>query len=149
MDVGCLAPEFSGRTYTGENIRLSDFTGKHPVVLYFYPKDNTRVCTKEACMFRDNYSALREAGAVVIGVSKDSEHSHQQFAKEHQLPFYLLSDKDGHLHHTYGVSKTFGLLPARVTFVIGQDGLIKNKISSLLSAEKHVDEALKTVQSLK
>ncbi|MGZ3582091.1 MAG: peroxiredoxin, partial [Ktedonobacterales bacterium] len=118
VQVDDAAPDFALPTQGGTLVRLSDFLGKQAVVLYFYPKDNTRGCTAEACAFRDSYEVFKDAGAEVIGVSSDSEESHQQFATQHRLPFVLLSDRDGELRKRYGVPTTFGLVPGRVTYII-------------------------------
>src|SRR5215470_9461160 len=93
VQVGDLAPDFTLPDQSGRPISLRDFLKKKHIVLYFYPRDNTSICTEEACAFRDSYEALKGIGAEVIGISSDSVESHQQFAKEHQLPFMLLSDE--------------------------------------------------------
>jgi peroxiredoxin Q/BCP len=118
------------------------------VVLYFYPKDNTSMCTKQACGFRDAYEELVEAGAVVIGVSADPLQRHRAFATSQNLPFLLLSDRDGSLRRAYGVRKLLGVLPGRVTYVIDKQGIIRHAFSALFSAEEHVTEALKVVHEL-
>lgn len=145
VQVGNRAPDFSLPNQRGELIRLSDFTGKRAVVLYFYPKDNTAGCTREACAFRDSYEAFTDAGAEVIGVSSDPPDSHAGFAGQHRLPFILLSDAGGAVRKRYGVPRTFGLLPGRVTYVIDRDGIVRHIFSNLFAAERHVTEALKTL----
>src|SRR5436305_15064486 len=102
------ATDFTLPSLTGEPVRLASFLGKKDIVLYFYPKDLTPGCTAEACAFRDSYEVFKDAGAEVIGISSDSEESHQQFAKEHQLPFILLSDVDGVIRKRFGVPTAFG-----------------------------------------
>ena len=146
--VGDIAPDFSLPSQKGEQVSLQDFRGKANVVLYFYPKDNTPGCTTEACTFRDSYEVFKEAGAEVIGVSSDSAESHQQFARKNHLPFILLSDGNGSVRKRYGVSATFGLLPGRVTYIIDQQGIVRHIFSSQFAAEKHVAEALKTLEVL-
>ena len=94
MSVGDSAPELSMSTHAGEPLSLADYRGAHPVVVFFYPKDGSPVCTKEACSFRDAYEDFTEAGAVVIGISGDSADRHQRFAETHRLPFLLVSDED-------------------------------------------------------
>lgn len=148
VQVGDAAPDFALPTPNGTLVRLSDFLGKQAVVLYFYPKDNTTGCTAEACAFRDSYEVFKDAGAEVIGVSSDSEESHQQFAAQHRLPFVLLSDKDGQLRRRYGVPTTFGLVPGRVTYIIDKQGIVRHIFSSQLNAQKHVTEALQTLRAL-
>ena len=148
IDVGATAPDFTKTTQNGETITLSEFRGDKTVVLYFYPKDETPGCTAEACTFRDNFEDFVEAGAVVIGVSQDSEKSHKSFAEHHRLPFLLVSDRDKSLQQAYGVPKTMGLLPGRVTYVIDREGTVQHVFNSQLNAKKHVREALEVVRRL-
>jgi peroxiredoxin Q/BCP len=142
------APDFTREAHQGQQIRLADYQGKSVVVLYFYPKDGTPVCTKEACAFRDAYEEFTKMGAVVIGVSNDSVDRHRAFAANLALPFLLLSDQDDSLRKTYQVPKTLGILPSRVTYVIDKAGLVRHVFSALLSAERHVAEALGIVREL-
>jgi peroxiredoxin Q/BCP len=148
IQVGDHAPEFTWSSLTGEQMCLSDFRDKKVVVLFFYPKDGTAVCTKEACAFRDAYDRFVEAGAVVIGVSGDSAESHSAFAAQHNLPFYLVSDRDGSLRQAFGVPKTLGLLPGRVTYVIDEGGIVRLVFSAPMTASRHVSEAIKVVGEL-
>ena len=115
--VGDAAPDFTLANASGETVSLSDFRGRAEVVLYFYPRDNTAVCSAEACSFRDSFQDFRDAGAEVIGVSADSADSHRRFAERLRLPFILLSDPDGSVRARYGVPKTFGLIPGRTTYL--------------------------------
>jgi len=138
---GQRAPDFALPDANGKEVRLADFSGK-PVVLYFYPKDDTPGCTKEACSFRDQYQDFQDAGAAVIGVSSDSSESHKKFAAKHRLPFTLLADRGGKLRTLYGVPATLGLLPGRVTFVIDAGGVVRHVFNSQLDATRHVREAL-------
>jgi peroxiredoxin Q/BCP len=148
IKVGDAAPEFDLTDAAGKRVRLSDFRGKRNVVLYFYPKDDTPGCTKEACSFRDSYQAFTDAGAEVIGVSSDDGASHQKFAEKFHLPFTLVSDTGGGVRKRYGVPATLGLLPGRVTFVIDRDGIVRHVFNSQLQATKHVDEALAVIRRL-
>ncbi len=148
ISVGDRAPEFSVTSHTGEPIRLSDFRGDKVVVLFFYPKDGTPVCTKEACAFRDSYEQFSEAGAQVIGVSSSGGESHQAFATRHGLPFPLISDRDGALRKAFGVPKTLGFLPGRVTYVIDKEGIVRLVFSAQMTADRHVTEALDIVRQL-
>ena len=141
VKVGDRAPEFALPDAEGKETRLADFRGK-PVVLYFYPKDDTPGCTKEACTFRDQFEDFRDAGAEVIGVSSDSSEAHRKFAAKYKLPFRLLADQGGKVRKLYGVPATLGLLPGRVTFVIGGDGVVRHVFNSQLNATQHVSEAL-------
>ncbi len=133
-------------TQNGQRVSLNDFHGHRAVVLFFYPKDNAPPCTAEACSFRDSYEIFKEAGAEVIGVSSDSEKSHQQFASKYNLPFLLLSDRNGELRKNYGVPTTFGILPGRVTYIIDKQGIVRHIFSSQMATTKHVEESLKISQ---
>lgn len=146
--TGDRAPTFTAQAHTGQQVALADFQGKHVVVLYFYPKDDSPVCTKEACAFRDAYEDFVQAGAVVIGVSSDSPERHQAFARGQRLPFLLLADESGSLRKAFGVPKTLGLLPGRVTYVIDKAGLVRHVFNSQFSADRHVAEALEIVRKL-
>src|SRR5512138_38305 len=114
---GRKAPDFSLPDQDGKMHKLSEYRGK-PVVLYFYPKDDTPGCTKEACSFRDQYEDFVAAGAEVLGVSSDDEAAHRKFTEKYRLPFTLLSDRGGAVRKLYKVPATLGLLPGRVTYVI-------------------------------
>jgi len=130
-------------------VDLRDYIGRKPVVLYFYPKDNTTVCTKEACAFRDNLDEFAKIdNAEVIGISSDSVDSHNRFSAEHNLPFKLLSDEEGKVRELYGVPKTLGLLPGRVTYVIDREGTVRHVFSSQLDYKKHVQEALRSLKNI-
>lgn len=146
--VGDRAPDFTLPDQTGKFVRLSDLLREHAVVLYFYPKDETAGCTAEACSFRDSYEVFKDAGAEVVGISSDTVESHQSFAQHHRLPFVLLSDSDGGLRKLYGVPMTMGMWPGRVTYIIDRDGIVQHIFSSQLQFERHVTEALKTIQAL-
>ncbi len=148
IEIGSKAPDFSLPDQQGRRVNLADFIGKTNLVVYFYPKDESYGCTKEACSFRDNYEVFKQAGAEVIGISSDDIASHQAFAANHKLPFILLSDKDKTVAEKYGVGKSLGILPGRVTFVIDKQGIIRLVFSSQLSFEKHVDEALQMLKTL-
>jgi peroxiredoxin Q/BCP len=148
LEVGDAAPDFSLPTAGGGTVSLSDFRGRE-VVLFFYPMDNSPVCTAEACSFRDSHEAFRDAGAEVIGISSDSPESHRSFANRFHLPFLLVSDMDGKVRGRYGVPKTFGLFPGRVTYVIDREGVVRHIFSSQFQAARHVSEALRVLQMLR
>jgi len=148
VDLGEQAPDFTLPSNFGEEVSLSDFRGKKAVVLFFYPKDGTPVCTKEACGFRDTYEDFVEAGAVVIGVSSDSLESHKSFAAKNRLPFILLSDSEGSLRKAFGVQKSLGFMPGRVTYTIDKNGVVRDIFSSPMSAEAHVKQSLETVREI-
>lgn len=146
IEEGKAAPAFKLKDQDGNVVSLADFKGKQNVVLYFYPKDDTPGCTKEACAFRDQYEDFAEAGAEVIGVSSDGGASHRDFARKHRLPFTLLSDAGGAVRKRYGVPATLGLLPGRVTFVIDREGVVRHVFNSQLAAAQHVSEALEALR---
>jgi thioredoxin-dependent peroxiredoxin len=146
-EVGKPAPDVTLVGPKG-SLRLADLLGRRALVLYFYPRDGTPICTAEACGFRDHHDEFAAAGAEVVGVSQDSLDSHTKFRDEHRLPFTLLSDPDGTAARAFGVKKALGLWPGRVTFVIDKQGVIRHRFESALRARKHVAEALDLVRSL-
>jgi peroxiredoxin Q/BCP len=148
IQVGDHAPDFTAETHDGRRFTLSEFSGHKVVVLFFYPAVGTPVCTAESCAFRDAYADFVDAGAVVIGVSGDSPDSHRTFAAEHRLPFLLVSDESGELRKVFGVAKTLGVLPGRVTYVIDTTGMVRLLFNSQLAASRHVTEALRMVKQL-
>jgi peroxiredoxin Q/BCP len=145
LSTGFPAPDFELPDQHGNTLRLEQFRGRS-VVLFFYPKDDTTGCTIEACRFRDDFAEFRDAGAAVLGISGDSGDSHRKFIAKYNLPFTLLSDKGGRVRKLYGVKKTFGIIPGRVTFVIDPLGIVRHVFSSQSSPAKHVDEALKAIR---
>jgi thioredoxin-dependent peroxiredoxin len=148
IQAGDKAPDFTLPAQTGEQVRLSDRFGEHVVVLYFYPKDETRGCTAEACAFRDSHEVFAAAGAEVIGVSSDSVDKHAGFADHHKLPFTLLSDKGGVVRKSYGVPAVLGMLPGRVTYVIDRTGTVRHVFNSMTKISHHIDDALTVVKKL-
>ncbi|UOQ68095.1 peroxiredoxin [Hymenobacter volaticus] len=142
LHLGDTAPDFTLKTTTGEAFRLADQRGKRAVVLYFYPKDDTPGCTAEACSFRDQYQDFQDLGAEVVGVSSDSEASHQKFTQKHRLPFPLLADTGGQVRKLYEVPRALlGILPGRVTFVIDKEGVVRYIFNSMNRATDHVAHA--------
>jgi thioredoxin-dependent peroxiredoxin len=148
MSPGDSTPNVILALHTGETIPLANLYRDRVVVLFFYPKDGTAICTKEACAFRDSYQQFTDAGATVIGVSNDSAESHQQFADQHRLPFLLATDPDGALRKAFAVPKTLGLLPGRVTYVIDRQGIIRATFSAQFAARRHVQAALDAINAL-
>ena len=146
--VGDVAPDFTLQDQTGQAVRLKDLLGKKTVVLYFYPKDETPGCTIEARAFRDSYEAFTAAGAEVVGVSADTVASHRRFAQHHDLPFLLLSDRQGVVRKLYGVQQTLGILPGRVTYVIDTSGVVRHIYSSQLRVTQHSRQSLEMVRAL-
>ena len=148
IKVGDKAPEFTLPSQDGTQVSLSDFLGKKNVIVYFYPKDDTPGCTKEACAFRDQYQVFTDAGAEVIGISGDSQQSHKQFATKYNLPFTLLCDTNNKVRQLYDVPATLWILPGRVTYIIDKEGIIRHIFDSMLDFEAHVKEALKTLKAI-
>jgi peroxiredoxin Q/BCP len=146
INVGDKAPDFTLPSQMGDKVTLSEYFGKKNVVLYFYPKDETRGCTREACEFRDRYDVFTSLGAEVLGVSSDTLESHKSFATHHGLPFLLLSDEDGKVRKLYGVPSTMGIIPGRVTYIIDKKGIVRHVFSSQFQPEKHIEEALKILK---
>lgn len=147
LGVGDPAPDFSLPDQTGTVRPLSAIRAGGPAVVYFYPKNNTPGCTAEACAFRDEFDDFRTLDAAVIGISHDSPESHAAFAKRFSLPFTLLSDTDGRVRELFGVPKTLGLFPGRVTYVIDAAGVIRKVFNSQLQATRHVRESLEALKS--
>ena len=148
VSAGEKAPDFSLKDQRGKKVSLSDFRGRKNVVVYFYPKDDTPGCTKESCTFRDQYTAFTDIGAEVLGISSDSEASHQKFAEKYRLPFPLLADTDGAVRKSYKVPKSLGLLPGRVTYVIDKQGVVRHAFNSQLNPTQHVAEAMEVLKKL-
>lgn len=138
LSVGDTAPSFTVKDTNGNTVSLSDYAGK-TVVLYFYPKDDTPGCTKEACSFRDNYAAYQGKDIAVFGVSMDDESSHKAFTDKFNLPFPLLADTDGAIAKAYDVDG--GGYAKRVTYVIGEDGKIA-KVYTTINTETHATDIL-------
>ena len=147
VKAGDKAPDFEGPTSDGSKLGLKDFVGKKNVVLYFYPKDDTPGCTKEACSFRDNLQSVRKMGAEIIGVSLDSVESHKKFATKYKLPFPLISDKEKRIANAYGVLKETGTSASRVTFIIDKTGKIV-KVFPKVDITKHTEEVVAALKTL-
>lgn len=148
MNPGDPAPPATLHLHTGESIPLTDLYRDRVVVLFFYPKDGTSVCTKEACAFRDSYEKFTGAGATVVGISSDSAERHERFANEHRLPFLLAADRGGVLRKAFGVPKTLGFLPGRTTYVIDRSGVVRAVFNAQFAADAHVQAALDAIESL-
>ena len=151
IQEGKAAPAFTLEDANGKQVSLKDFAGKN-VILYFYPKDDTPGCTKEACGFRDSWKDIQKANAVVLGVSADGGESHQKFISKYKLPFPLLSDPDRKTMKTYGAygekmmygKKTIGVI--RSTVWIGPDGKVRKHWARVADAAKHPDQVLAALQ---
>jgi peroxiredoxin Q/BCP len=148
IEAGDKAPKFNLPSQDGSTISLDGLLEKGPVVVFFYPKDETPGCTAEACAFRDSYDVFQEAGATVVGISSDSAASHKKFADKHGFPFLLLADTDQKVRSNFGVPKTLGFLQGRSTYVIDKTGVVRHVFHSQLFATKHVGEALDALKKL-
>ena len=148
LKVGDTIPHFTAKDTNGNDFDSATVVGHKPLVIYFYPKDNTPGCTAQACSFRDQYEDFKDLGAEVIGISSDNVASHQQFAKRYKLPFILLTDPDKKIRKLFGVpSGMFGLLPGRVTYVTDRNGVIQMIFDSMI-ATKHIPKALAALRKL-
>lgn len=145
LAIGDTAPDFTVKDTNGNTVKLSDYAGKM-VVLYFYPKDDTPGCTKEACSFRDNYQQYLSKGITVFGVSLDDEAAHQAFTSKFNLPFPLLSDVDGTIAKAYDVLGDYNGTPyaQRVTYIIGEDGKI-SQVYTTINTETHATDILSAI----
>jgi len=149
LKPGDKAPEFTGTLADGKKISLADILARHHLVLYFFPKDFTPGCTKEACSFRDHRGEINRLGAEIYGVSLDSADKHAQFAKEYKLNFPLISDADKSIARAYDVLRLGGwLLTKRVTFVIDREGTVRHVTRSELNMDVHIDEAINALKSM-
>ncbi|HLC00296.1 MAG TPA: peroxiredoxin [Candidatus Bathyarchaeia archaeon] len=146
VKIGDKAPDFTLQSDKGGIVTLSEFFGKKKVILFFYPMDESPVCSREAEAFRDNYEAFNELDAEVVGISSQSVESHKEFASHRKLPYILLSDTDNRVRKLYGVSTSLGIVPGRVTYVIDEEGIIKHIFSSQLHPAKHAKEALRALR---
>jgi thioredoxin-dependent peroxiredoxin len=148
INIGDTAPDFTLPDQNRQVFHLAERLGESETVLYFYPKDFSQGCTKEACAFRDQFESFAEWGAKVVGVSGDSVESHSFFAARYKLPFTLLADTDGAIRKLYGVQKILGLLPGRVTFVIDRRGIVRHTFNSMGRIDGHVKEALRVLDEI-
>lgn len=148
LKVGDKVPAFQLKDQDGNTFDINSVLGKQPLVIYFYPKDETSVCTKEACSFRDSYTAFSQYGAKVIGISSDGVASHKKFAAHHNLPFTLLADTSNSVRKLFGVPKTF-VIPGRVTYVVDKQGVVVHTFNSMKDGEKHVTESLAALKDIK
>lgn len=147
-DTGDRAPTFVRDAHDGRRVDTAASVGRRPLVIYFYPRDETPVCTRQACSFRDHLEAFNDLDADVIGISADDDASHRAFAENHGLDFALVSDHDGALSKAFGVGRALGVLGNRVTFVIDREGVVRLRYQAQMAAARHVDKALKTLEAL-
>ena len=144
--IGDLAPDFPlGLEHAAT---LGELRGRSAVVLFFYPRDNTPGCTAQACSFRNEFTAFRQRGVEVVGISSDSASSHRSFADQHGLPFPLITDADGSIRRRYGIRKTWGLIPGRVSLLIDREGVIRQIHESQFRPASHVPAMLAALDQL-
>jgi peroxiredoxin Q/BCP len=146
LKIGEKAPLFSGKDQDENEIKLDDYLGKKNIVLFFYPKDDTPVCTAEACSFRDNYEKFRNLDTEIIGVNQASVASHKNFAEKYRLTFPIINDEENKIKKLYKVPNKFFVLAGRVTYVIDKQGLIKHAINNMFDGEVHITETLKSLK---
>jgi peroxiredoxin Q/BCP len=146
--VGDRAPDFTLPDQRDQPVRLQDLLGAKNVVLYFYPKDASPACTTEARAFRDACASFAAADTEVVGISSDSVRSHRRFAAREGLPFLLLSDRGGLVRELYGVKRTLGIMPGRVTYVIDRGGIVRHVYTSQFAPARHALEARRAVEGL-
>ena len=150
IETGSVIPSFSLKDQNGKDFNIDSVRGKKNIVIYFYPKDDSPGCTKEACSFRDQFEVFRDNEAVVIGISGQSVKSHFEFADKYHLNYTLLSDEGNAIRKLFGVpTNLFGLLPGRVTYIIDKTGKVVFIFNSQVQAEKHIDEAIRILKELK
>jgi len=150
ISVGSSIPVFVLKDQNGNSFDINSVLGKKNLVIYFYPKDDSPGCTKEACSFRDQFEVFSEADAVIIGVSSQSVKSHKEFAEKYRLNYTLLSDDEEKVRKLFGVpTNLLGLIPGRVTYIVNKSGIVVFLFNSQTKAEQHVSEALKILKELK
>jgi peroxiredoxin Q/BCP len=146
LTVGDTVPKFSLKNQNDSLINISDYIGKKILVIYFYPKDESMVCTKEACTFRDSATDFTKAGALVIGINSGTVESHKEFQQHHNLPFILLSDPDNKVMQMFGIKN--GIISDRVTFVVDLTGQIVFTFNSLIHGSEHAQKALEFIREM-
>lgn len=148
LKVGDTVPAFSLLDQDGNTFNSNSVIGKQPIIIYFYPKDDTPGCTKEACKFRDEFEVFTDLNTKVIGISSDDVASHKKFSEKYNLPFTLLADTSKKVRQLFGVpSSVLGLIPGRVTYVINTKGVIIYIFKKQFGAEKHISEAIKALKN--
>ncbi len=149
IEINDLVPNFSLKDQFGNDFELSSVLGKKNLVIYFYPKDDSPGCTKQACSFRDQFDVFNQANAMIIGISSQSVESHKKFAEKHRLNYTLLSDENNQVRKLLGVpTNLIGLISGRVTYVTNKEGKVVYIFNSQIQAEKHVEEALNILKKL-
>lgn len=150
ISAGSIIPSFTLKDQMGSPLDITTLIGKKNLVIYFYPKDDSPGCTKEACSFRDQFEVFREADALVIGISSQSVESHKKFSEKYKLNYTLLSDEGEKVRKLFGVPTNFlGLIPGRVTYVVNKEGRVVYVFNSQINAVQHVEEAVKILRDMK
>lgn len=150
IEIGNIIPEFTLKDQDGNQFDINSVIGKKNLVIYFYPKDDSPGCTKEACYFRDQFEVFNEADALIIGISGQSVESHKKFAEKYRLSYTLLSDEGNKIRKLFGVpTNFFGLLPGRVSYIVDKTGKVIYLFDSQINATQHVDKALEILKQLK
>jgi len=149
IKVGDKLPAFTLKDQHGKDFTATDYVGKKALVIYFYPKDDTPGCTKEACAFRDEFEVFTDLNALVIGISSDDVASHKKFAEKYKLPFTLLADTKKEVRKLFGVPKFMGAIAGRVTYIFNKKGEVIYIFNSMRKAVKHIEEAKKILESQK
>jgi len=147
IEIGDKMPPFKLKDQNGNIFTVNSSIGK-PMVIYFYPKDDTPGCVKEACKFRDDFESFIDLGVLVIGISGDSVESHKKFEEKYKLPFTLLADTKNEVRKLFGVPKSMIFLPGRVTYVIDKNGIVQYIFNSQFDAEKHIEKSLNKLKGL-
>lgn len=145
IEIGDVVPSFTLLDQNGNKFTVNNKLNR-PIVIYFYPKDDTPGCTKEACKFRDDFELFSDLNALVIGISSDSVHSHKKFEEKYNLPFTLLADANNVIRKLFGVPKSMFILPGRVTYIINKKGRVDYIFNNQFEAEKHIEIALKKLK---
>ena len=150
ISAGSIVPSFTLMDQMGNPLDIATLIGKKNLVIYFYPKDDSPGCTKEACSFRDQFEVFRDADAIVIGISSQSVESHKKFSEKYRLNYTLLSDEGEKVRKLFGVPTNFlGLIPGRVTYVVNKEGRVVYVFNSQINAVQHVEEAVKILRDMK
>jgi len=150
IKVGDKIPDFSLKDQHGDTLNIEDYLGNKKLVIFFYPRDGSLNCTRQACYFRDIYDLFEETGAEVVGISEQSVESHSHFAKTNNLNYHILSDTENEVRKLFGVpARVLGLIKGRVTYVVNLKGEVVYIFDSQTNTQKHVDEALRIVMLLK
>jgi len=148
IQIGEKAPLFTLPDQDGKLVHLQDYIGKCPLVVFFYPADFSRNCTREVCAFRDNYELFQAAGAEVIGISRGTQDSHQSFHARFYLPYILLNDADDTVRRLWGVPKAFGILTGRVTYVLDYKGIVRNRYAAQTDINGHIKMVQHTLKQI-